>query len=251
MNHKLFFQFRRLPHLLIIGIAVLMLLSCKKKDKGDPPNLPPAETMQIDFSNFILASHSISSGFDAKGTNDANWTTAVEIVSPWRTLSADIPVSSYRSATSQGASHVSGAKWEWSNSNVRLTGETTGAQVKWEMFVSDIKRLDGTSNTSATEGKWTIYEGQTPLLQIDYTDSGKKITYTYLKDGQNKGAYIEFGSTQGSYNFYYKVRYYNTNLTKFSEADIEWNHTTKAGRICSADYLDGSWKQWDGQKMDL
>ena len=187
---------------------------------------------------------------DAKGVTSFNWEKAVEIVSSWRTFAADIPVTAYKGVAGQKASHISGAKWEWSQSSNRLTGETTGAQVKWEMFVSDIKRLDGTSNTAGTEGRWTVYEGQTPLLQIDYTDSGKKITYSYLKDGQNKGAYIEFGSTTGSYNYYYKVRYYNTNLTKFSEADIEWNHTTKAGRIRSADYLDGAWKQWDSQKVD-
>ena len=110
--------------------------------------------------------------------------------------------------------------------------------------------LDGTSNTAGTEGRWTVYEGQTPLLQIDYTDSGKKITYTYLKDGNNKGAYIECGSMSGSYDFYYSVRYYNATLGKFSEARIEWNNASKAGRIRSADYLNGEWKEWDGQKMD-
>ena len=257
MNNKLFSQFLRFPRLpqfpqlflMITVVAALTFAGCrvKDKDKGDPPTLPPAETMQIDFSNFILTAKS------AKGAEDNNWTTAAEIVSPWRTLAADIPVTAYKGAANQKANHVSGAKWEWSQSGTRLTGETTGSQVKWEMFVSDVKRLDGTSNTDATEGKWTLYEGQTALLQVDWKKTGTKIEpvkYTYTKDGNNKGAYIECGSMSGSYDFYYSVRYYNATLGKFSEARIEWNNASKAGRIRSADYLNGEWKEWDGQKMD-
>ena len=252
MTNKLFSPFLRLPRfpqlfLIITVISALMLASCKKKTPGDPPTLPPAETMQIDFSNFILASRSAN----AKGVTSFNWEKAVEIVSSWRTFAADIPVTAYKGVAGQKASHISGAKWEWSQSSNRLTGETAGSQVKWEMYVSNAKRLDGTSNIAGTEGKWTLYEGQTAVLQIDYTNSGGKITYTYQKEGNNKGAFIEFGSASGAYNFYYTVRYYNAGLNKFSEANIEWNNATKAGRIRSADYLNGAWQQWDGQKMDL
>ena len=236
---------------LILFLTAGTFISCKKKkDPGVPPVLPPVETMLIDFGDFILATGSTANSFDNKGTDDSNWQTAAETVSDWRTLSAELPVATYKSIAGQKANHVSGAKWEWSQSSNQLTGETAGSQVKWEMTVSGNKRLDGTSNATGTEGKWTLYEGQTPLLQTDYTNSGGKITYTYLKDGQSKGAYIEFGSASGNYNFYYKVRYYNTTLGKFSEADIEWNNTSKAGRIRSADYLDGTWKCWNAQKIN-
>ena len=253
---------------LILFLISGSFISCRKKDKGYPPILPVAETMLIDFSDFT----SVNS-LGVKGIDQSNWTTAVEIVSPWRELIADlsIPVSACKAATGREASHVSGSKWEWrytvnvagATYNVRLTGETSGFQVKWEMYVSgagsggfsEFKWLTGTSNTNGTEGKWMFnesYTSQTDLLQIEWKRSGtkiEKIKYTYLKNGLNKDAYIEYGSASSSYDFYYTVHYYNELLGKFSDVSIEWIHL-KNGRIKSADYNDGNWKCWDEYQIN-
>ena len=251
-------------------------MNCRKKHKI-PPILPPAETMLIDFSNFILTSGATVNIFNVKGTDDANWRTAAEITSPWRTLTdvmLSVPITAYKTVAGYNASNVSGNKWEWRcNTNisgatykVRLIGETSGSQVKWEMYVSrdgtdgftEFKWLDGTSNIAGTKGQWTLYEDHTAqttaLLQIDWKRSGtkiEKVKYTYVKDGQSKNAYIEFGPASGGYDFYYTVHYYNTTLGKFSDVNIEWNHTSKVGRIQSSDYLDGTWKCWDAQKINV
>ena len=250
-------------------------ISCKRKDKGDPPAFILSETMLIDFSNFITASRSAENNFTVKGTETYNWETAAEIAAPWRTLTSEtllVPISAYKAASGQKVSHVSGGKWEWNyNVNVggaiyktRLTGEISGAQVNWEMYVSrdgsggfsEFKWLDGTSNAGGTEGKWTFnkdFSNQTALLQIDWIRTGtniEKIKYTYLQDGQGKNAYIEFGAASGSFDYYYAVHYYNTSIGRFSDANIEWIRSSGAGRIKSADYLNGVWKCWDAQKKD-
>ena len=246
-------------------------MSCREKYKV-PPVLPSAETIQIDFSNFILSSGAAANDFDIKGSADANWKTAADIVSSWRTLTTvtlAVPITAYKTAVGYNASHVSGNKWEWSyNVNVsaatykvRLIGETSGSHVKWEMYVSrdgsggfsEFKWLDGISDTKGTEGKWTFLESntsQTALLQIEWKKSGTKIEtvkYTYVKDN----SFIEFGLVSGKYDFYYNVKNFNTLLDKYLYAEIEWTHTSKAGRIKSADYLDGAWKCWDTQYMDM
>ena len=263
----------------IISFALILFLisgnfiSCRKKNKY-PPTLLPVETMLIDFSDFILTYGTSGNIIGAKGITGDNWQFAADIVSDWRTLitrELSIPVSAYKvAATGYEASHLSGNKWEWSyNANVagalnkvRLIGETSGFQVKWEMYISkdgsdgfsEFKWLAGTSNTNGTEGKWIFQESNTSqidFLQIDWTRSGtkiEKIKYTFLKSGLSKDSYIEYGAASGSYDFSYAVYYYNPDLVKFSDVSIEWN-ASKEGRIKSTDF-DGEWKCWDTYKIN-
>ena len=262
-----------LSSILIFSLISGTIISCRKKDKGSPPALISAETMQIDY--FKLTYGAFVNNFDVKGIDDSNWKAAAEIISPWRELTdvtLSIPVFAYKAAIGYRASHLSGSKWEWSYDvnvsgttyNVRLTGETAGSQVKWEMYVasgsggfSEFKWLDGTSNVNGNTGVWTFYESpasSTPLLQIDWTKSGasiEKIKYTYLKSGSNKDAYIEYGSASGGgYDSYYEVYYYNETISQFSSATIEWSRTSKTGRIKSDSYLDGNWQCWDTQQIN-
>jgi hypothetical protein len=41
--------------LLSLSLLLLIIFAGCKKDQGDPPLLPPAESMLIDFSNFTAA----------------------------------------------------------------------------------------------------------------------------------------------------------------------------------------------------
>ena len=261
---------KSLSFILILFLLSTSYISCRK-EKGYPHVIPSANVMLIDFSNFIPASQqSVEKNFDVKGVNQYNWEEAVRIVSPWRELTSvtlSVPLAAYMDIANKKASQLSASKWEWSSNvtiigevyKVRLTGEVTGSQVKWEMYISgrfpEFRWLEGTSNTAGTTGRWTFNESnteQTALLQIDWTRAGtniEKIRYTYLKNVLSKDSYIEYGQASGSYSSYYTVHYYNTNLFKFSDANIEWN-ASDAGRIMSADYLDGNWRCWDSQKMD-
>jgi hypothetical protein len=264
----------------ILSLTLVIILmsgsfSGCKKDKGNPPTLPPAESMLIDFSNFTSNVKSADVAFENKGTENLNWETAALIVGTWRTLIAvtlAIPVASFKVAVDQDPVYLSDKKWQWSYNvsaagvtyKARLTGEIAGNEVKWEMYIaregtdafSEFKWFDGTSNIDGTGGRWTLTESnlvQTPILQIDWTKSSSSIAtikYTYLKSGASNGAYIEYGLTTNTFNAYFTVHYYSSTLAKFSDVNIEWSTSGKNGRIKSSDYLDGLWKCWDSNKVN-
>jgi hypothetical protein len=260
---------------MIILLMTAGFIGCKK-DAGNAPVLPPAESMMIDFSNFNSNVKSADISFENKGTEDLNWQTAVLIAGTWRTLMAitlAIPVSTFKVAGDQDPVNLSGKKWQWSYNvssagvsyKARLTGEIRASDVAWEMYITkegtsgfpEFKWFEGTSKLDGTGGKWTLSESNLipqPMLQIDWTKSGTSIgtiKYTYLKTGSSNGAYIEYGLTNNSLNAYFTIHYYSSSLAKFSDVNIEWNTSTKNGRIKSADYLDGQWKCWDSNRLNV
>jgi len=260
---------------LVIVLIAGFLGGCKK-DKGDPPSLPPAESMQIDFSNFSSTTKSSEMSFDSKGTEDINWQTAALIAGTWRLIIATtlaIPVASFKVSIDQDPVYLSEKKWQWSYNvsaagvtyKARLTGEIRTSDAKWEMYVAregadafaEFKWFEGTSKLDGTGGQWLLSESnlvQTPILQIDWTKSGTTIgtvKYKYLKSGSSNGAYIDYGLTSSSLNAYFTIHYYSTTLGRFSDVNIEWNTTSKNGRIKSSDYLDGLWQCWDSNRGNI
>lgn len=268
---------KKIFSLTLVIIMMAGSFSGCKKDKGNPPTLPPSESMLIDFSNFVSNVKSSDIGFENKGTENLNWETAALIVGTWRTLIAvnlAIPVASFKVAIDQDPVYLSDKKWQWSYNvsaagvsyKARLTGEIGATEVKWEMYIarvgtgtdafSEFKWFEGTSNLDGTGGRWTLSESnlvQSPILQIDWTKSGTSIgtiKYTYLKSGTSNGAYIQYGLTSNTLNANFTVHYYNSALAKFSDVNIEWSTSGKNGRIKSSDYLDGQWKCWDSNRVN-
>lgn len=262
---------KKVLSLTLIFLLIAGCFSGCKKDKGDPPALPPAESMLIDFSNFIGTSKSSEIGFDSKGIENLNWETAALIVGTWRTLivvTLAIPVTSFKIAVDQDPVYLSDKKWQWSyNVNAagvtykaRLTGAIGASDVKWEMYITDavaeFKWFEGTSKLDGTGGQWLLSESnlvQTPILQIDWTKSGTAMgtmKYTYLKSGSSNGAYIEHGLTSNSLNAYFTIHYYSAALGRFSDVNIEWNTTSRNGRIKSSDYANGQWQCWDANRVN-
>lgn len=266
---------KKLLSLTLVIIVIAGFSGSCKKDKGDPPSLPPAETMLIDFSNFVSSSKSSDSGFDSKGAENLNWETAAIIVGSWRTIIAvtlAIPVASFKVAVDQDPVYLSDKKWQWSYNvsaagvtyKARLTGEIGASEVKWEMYIAregtntfpEFKWFEGTSKLDGTGGRWVLSESnlsQVPYLQIDWTKSGTSmgtIKYTYLKSGNNQNTYIEYGLTSSDLNAFFTIQYYNSTLGRKSDVNIEWNTSNKKGRIKSSDYLDGKWQCWDSNRVN-
>ena len=260
--------------ILVIALLGSSFYGCKK-DKGDPPTLPPAESMVIDFSAFVSNAKSAPVDFTNKGTENLNWETAALIVGTWRTIVAvtlAIPVASFKVAVDQDPVYLSDKKWQWSYNvsaagvtyKARLTGAIGAADIKWEMYITregtggfaEFKWFEGTSKLDGTGGQWTLNESNTaptPLLQIDWTKLGTDIgtiKYTYIKTGQSNGAYIQYGKTSATFDSYFNIHYYSTSLAKFSDVNIEWSSSGKDGRIKSTDYLDGQWKCWDSNHVN-
>jgi hypothetical protein len=271
---------KRIFTLLLIMIFAASLLTSCKKDKGNPPTLPPSESMAIDFSNFSTGTKSGVADLP-KGVNEINWDYAALMASYWKTVIAGtlaIPVTAFKLAVNQTPTYLSDKTWQWSYSvtgltasyTARLTGQTRSSDVLWNMYISktgtgsftDFLWFTGTSKLDGKGGQWVLNYSPAfnePLLQIDWTGSGtdvEYVKYTYvraLNDARTadpfKNSYIEFGSTTGTYNAYYNIHFYY--LTEFYDANVEWSTTGIIGRVkCLKFFGDSVWHCWDATHVD-
>ena len=259
---------------LILILSVGGFTTCKK-DNGVAPVLPPVESLTIDFSNFTSLKKSGNFLPDPKGTNNTFWTQASDIALLWNsiiTTKLAIPIASFKLAMDQDPVFLSNKTWQWSYSvtpadvtyKARLTGQIGSTEVKWTMYVTregtggfpEFVWFTGTSKLDGTSGQWIFNQSSSvpeALLQIDWTKSGTSIgsvKYTYVKSNDSfTNSYVEYGLTTSARNAYYNIHYWNG--TKFSDFNVEWNTTTKEGRLKSSDYLQGVWYCWDSNKINL
>jgi hypothetical protein len=262
-----------LPLVVILILSAVLLHSCKK-DKGDPPSLPPQESMTIDFSNFTTLKKSADAVIGQKGTENSNWEFAATVAGIWKLVISTtlaVPVASFKLAFNQTPVYLSDKTWQWSYSvplaaatyKARLTGQIGASDIKWKMYITkegtgafaEFLWFEGTSKPDGTGGQWILNESftaQSPFLQIDWTSSGSSIgsiKYTLVKNDAYKTSYIEYGLTSNSLNAYYTIHYFNG--LKFSDVNVEWNTTTHNGRVKCLEYLgDTNWYCWDANKIN-
>ncbi len=264
--------------LLLTVFMASMLTGCKKK-KGDPPILPPDESFIIDFSNFESGKSANFSEF-GKGVENSNWEFAVLVTGYFRIIAAStlvVPIAAFEVAVNHNAPvWLEEKTWQWSYTvsvasvtyKARLVGQIGASSVQWKMYITkegtggfaEFLWFDGTTNINAageaTGGKWTLNESaavQQPLLQIDWTKSGTAIAtvkYTYLKTGNFKNSYIEYGKTTGNFDSYFNINYYNG--TAFSDMDVEWSSTGSNGRVmCALWFGDSNWHCWNSNLANI
>ncbi len=265
-----------LKQTLVILLSVILITGCRKdKDKGDPPVLPPSESMLIDFSNFLPGKKSDS--FDAfKGTPTSNWDYASGVALIWRAVintTLAVPVKAFQLAIGKTPVYIDDNTWQWkydasiSIDNVtitykaRLTGQVRDNDVLWKMYLakegtnpfSEFIWFEGTSLKDRTGGQWTLKQGpadQVPILRIDWTGTGSDIStvkYTYIRnDNPFKDSYIEFGhGISGPYNAYYNINFLEND--QFADVEVKWNTSDKTGRVRAPLHFPTSdWYCWDG-----
>lgn len=266
----------------LISICMILVLSagffttCKKKDNGTAPVLPPQESFTIDFTNFASQKKSVELITDQKGNPSSSWTFAAQVTLFWRDIidkTLAVPISAFKLALDNDPVFLSDNTWQWSypvtptvvKYKVRLTGQISSGDVLWKMYISsegaggftEFVWFEGKSRVDGTGGQWTFNESsvtQEPILQIDWTKPNATIgtiTYTYLKSDTYKNNYIEYGkgtTTNPLYDAYYKISLTNIRGTFIS--NVEWDTSLKNGRVKCPDYLDGKWFCWNEQKMD-
>jgi hypothetical protein len=258
---------------LIFALTTVLFYGCKK-DKGDPPALPPAESMTIDFTNFVSAAKSGVFNIDQKGTQNSNWEYAATVAGFWRLIinsTLAVPVAAYKIALTQTPSFVTTKTWQWSYTvtylsatyKARLTGQIRANDVQWKMYISkdgadsfaEFVWFEGTSKLNGSGGQWILYQSSVApdaMLQIDWTKTATGVgyvKYTYVKNDSIKNSFIEYGLTTNALNAYYTIHYYNG--VKFSDVNVEWNITTHNGHVKSLDYLgDTNWYCWDSNKIN-
>ena len=258
---------------MMLFLSASFLTTCKK-DKGTAPVLPPQESLTIDFTNFTSLKKSLDVSFGQKGTNTSSWEYAAAVAGVWKliiTTTLAVPISSFKLAVDNDPVSIGNNTWQWSYSvspadityKARLTGQISGEDVVWKMYITregtggfaEFVWFEGKSKVDGTGGQWTFNESSAspqPVLQIDWTKPDGtigKVTYTYLKNDTYKNNYIEYGKiASGSYDAYYTISL--TNVRGTFLANVEWNTSTKNGRLKCADYLDGKWYCWDQNKLN-
>ena len=268
---------KRIFALLIVSALLMTQFSSCKKDKGDPPVLPPAGSMTIDFSNFDHAGKGMYSVSLTKGTEDSTWQLAAGAAMLWKVIiytQLAVPVYAFQLTADEQPVYTDDKTWQWSASTTilnttyqaRLTGQVKGSSNEWKMYITkegaggfeDFLWLEGNSNPEGTSGQWKLYESPAnpvEMVKIDWTaEAGKTVSvkYTFTKAGNSfGGSNIEYGVTQNSLNAYYSIYYYNSSTAEFFEMDVEWSSTLKNGRVkCLKFFGDSNWHCWDSNYLN-
>lgn len=259
----------------IIFIFSSVFFTNCKKDKGDPPILPPYESMLINFDNFSAAPKSLELMPGQKGTVNSSWQFAATVAGVWKLILSTtlaVPVTAFGIAVNKTPVNIGTKTWQWSYDvaylnntyKAKLTGQIGASDVQWKMYVSkegtdafsEFVWFEGTSKIDGSSGKWILYQDpQLPVtfLQIDWVKTSTEIgniKYTYQKSDPFNGSFIEYGLTTGALNAFYNIHYYTG--VKFSDVNVEWNTTAHNGRVKSIDYLgDNSWYCWDINRVNV
>jgi hypothetical protein len=272
--------------LVFICLGFLLFNSCDNKKESTPvqPELPPYESMAIDFSKLTTAQK--SADIITTDTTQLNFAKAALTVFFWNatiTITLAVPVTAFYASFQQDPTYLGDGTWQWSYSvpgfgntyKARLTGKVSDESIKWEMYISkeginaydEFKWFEGTSNYDGSGGQWILYnsyELQEQMLQIDWekTDSViGNIKYTYVQESNNgdakqltSGSYLQYGLKDAALNAFYNVEYNqrDRNANDMLNVDIEWSLTEYNGRIKAAHYFDGddSWHCWDSLGYD-
>lgn len=272
---------RKVISLLLIAIVIGVLTSGCKKKPGDPPVLPPLESIAIDFSNFETITKSADIILP-KGVENSNWEFAALVAGYWRAVifvTLAVPVYAFDHAIDQTPVYLDDKTWQWDYSvtyftvtyKARLTGQIRTDDVQWKMYITregaggynEFLWFDGTSNLDGKGGKWTLNHSalyQEPVLTIDWQGNGTAITkvkYTYvrtLNDARDadpfKNSSIEYGTQTGTYDSYYIINYYNG--ATFADMEVQWSSTDLFGRVkCLSCFSDDLWHCWDQNYINV
>jgi len=198
----------------------------------------------------------------------SNWTFAALNVGFWNIvgiLGLAIPVASFVESVKQTPVKQPDGSWIWTYSitvsgityTAKLQGKYTTGGIRWDMYISkqgdftDFLWYYGESDLGGTHGYWLLKEKPSKpddLLRIDWnrdpaSETGD-IKYTNISPGGlENGGYISFVvNRQEPYNRIYTIYNKGRNETTY----IEWNFTTKAGRVKDAGHFNNDeWHYWD------
>jgi hypothetical protein len=268
----------------VIAVALLISLipGCGDDDgstgtQPTPPEIPPLSSFLMEFSDFESGQpyKPLLRGEDPvdDGASMHNWAWAATNVLVWNTIitvGLAVPLAAFIEAFDHEPTRQPDSTWVWDYNFIaqdvihlaELHGKIAEEKVLWEMYISkegeyiDFLWYSGQCDLSVTEGTWTLFNNPadpTPLVGIEWhrypeTATGD-IKYTNIvPDGPENGGYIFYGTAaDGQYDAFYDI--YNKGLDNHTE--IEWDRTTKAGRVKDQDHFDdGDWHCWDSELQD-
>lgn len=258
-----------------IGVFILLtafvVTSCSDDpaslSSDEPPQLPPAESMEMDFSTFE-SNQKVQGEAALAGENFTQAVVRAIVMKAVVDLNLAIPRALLTAASESEAEFNEEGEWVWSYTRntgqetyeVRLVASQGGSnEVNWQFYVTNSElsidnRLffDGTTNADGTQGTWTYYslldETNEAVSEIQWEvaeDENVSLRLDVTSDRfDNEGDYIE-------YNFDGTVKsavYYNAGEDQTTE--LQWNIETRAGYLIAPGFNNGEQACWDANFDD-
>src|SRR5699024_7320183 len=259
-------------YLSVIGglLSLLLFVSCSDNPSSfsdSPPELPPAKSMQMDFSSFDSPqrkARTLSGGY-------YNFSKASGMTFMLNRIAGDNLDKSftlYEAADQAEPEFNDDGNWVWSYSRsadgknyaIKLkASRMSGQDVNWNLYVSNPEEglsnhllFSGKANTEGTKGSWDLYnmddtESKDPGSQVVWelaNNDQADLRLNVLSNDSSEGDYIEY-----SYDGQIKnVVYFDSRKSITTEMQI--NTETQQGYILADDYNDGKKACWDKDLQD-
>jgi hypothetical protein len=264
-------RYLNVQRLVAVVLSVSMLYaitSCDKEPVSERPELPPLESLVMDFSDFSQQPGGVK---DTEVTYE-NFLHAYFSVVFWNIASVTtlaVPIAAYTHAFQQEPEYLGDHTWEWSFEfslgSGSYTATLTGVRINNEEFSMEMviassaapeqgmKWFDGVVRYDHTHASWNLFgEGGVKMLEAEWnkdfeTEAGD-LTYTYVEpDREETGSYIMVSYMPDAvYDASYTISLAN------GETLIEWNTTTLEGRVKDlAAFGDSEWHCWDSAANGL
>ena len=260
---------RSLLIVLITLSGMLWITSCRDNPasfEDQPPSLPPASSMEMNFSLFDQETTPAKSSGNSVAQDSSNFNQALFRATIMRLvveLNLAVPRALFEAARNTAAELNEKQEWIWSyshsagdqNYEVRLVAAPQGEdRLHWSFYVTSTglgldNRLffEGLTNREGTEGTWTYYDlqgsQQQPVSEISWSvpaPDNVQLRLEILTDRNgHQGDYIEY-QFDGVVKH---VIYYNSGEDQTTE--IQWNTDTHEGYIIAPDYNNGMKSCWN------
>lgn len=246
---------------LVLLAVQIFTSSCSEDDDpgaNDAPEIPPVETMVMNFETFSAA--------DSRLQTFGNAVRAGNHVSSWREIiSTDlaVPVNAFIAAQDKKASKQND-KWVWSY-EYNTHGDTYKAELHalpldsagrpWQLFISHpgnfekYKWIEGSSAENLRSGKWTIYsdpDSNVVALNVQWERSaeGEVNDVKYMTGKQDFIHYTR--AAEGPLDGTYEIK------ANGQPVVIQWNTEKKNGRITEQAYFQNELPHcWDTAFEDV
>ncbi len=271
---------------IVVCMSVLLVFTaCEKTDITPATNaveLPPYETMAMDFSDF--EGNTPSGKYAANKAPNGNWLFSRIVVGYWNSAlftTLAVPVASFKAAFSHQPELIADNVWQWSYSvdgfsaeyTARLTAELMGDVIEWKMYVSkqgtdpfeEFIWFTGESRRDGSQGHWVLnqsHDRPNAMLRVDWERSGPEvgaIRYTWVRELDDRDepdvyreSYLQYGLQQTDFDAYFDAHVYDPDVQGFVDVRIEWSRTTFNGRVRAAHvFNDENWYCWDETGEDM
>ena len=253
---------------LMTALVLFTVTSCDKEPVENRPDLPPVESLVMDFSAFNSPPGAMKSS-DQSHVNFVYSYTTISFWSASAVLVSAVPVAAYAHALTQTAEYLGENTWEWAFDftwdNQDYVATLTAARINNEEFSIEMVIaleaapedgtlwFDGVARYDHTSADWTLYkDGTTAVLEIawnkDFETEEADLTYTFTEPEQEEtGSYIKWECRpEEAYDAAYTISM-STGMV-----NIEWNKLSIEGRVKSPAYFeDENWHCWDSYANGL